>query len=43
MCGIIGFADYQIYRLRQDAYLDDDVENAWNCVTIPNNSNHFSG
>lgn len=27
--------DYQIYRLRQDAMLDGDVENAWNCVAIP--------
>ena len=28
-------AGYQIYRLRTDAYLDEDVENAWNCVAIP--------
>lgn len=31
---------YQIYRVRKDAMLDSDVENAWNCVAIPRNS-HF--
>jgi FkbM family methyltransferase len=29
---------YQIYRVRQDARLDHDVENAWNCVAIPKGS-----
>jgi hypothetical protein len=29
---------YQIYRVRQDAMLDRDVENAWNCVAIPKGS-----
>ena len=29
---------YQIYRVRQDAMLDSDVENAWNCVAIPRNT-----
>jgi FkbM family methyltransferase len=29
---------YQIYRVRQDAMLDNDVENAWNCVAIPRNT-----
>ncbi len=29
---------YRIYRLRKDAYLDGDVENAWNCVAIPDDS-----
>lgn len=27
--------DYQIFRLRKDALLDTDVENAWNCVAVP--------
>jgi FkbM family methyltransferase len=27
--------DYQIFRLRKDALLDNDVENAWNCVAVP--------
>jgi FkbM family methyltransferase len=31
---------YQIYRVRQDAMLDSDVENAWNCIAIPRNT-HF--
>lgn len=30
--------DYRIWRLRKDAMLDGDVENAWNCVAIPRNS-----
>jgi FkbM family methyltransferase len=30
--------DYTIYRLREDAMLDKDVENAWNCVAIPRNT-----
>ena len=30
--------EYQIYRVRQDAMLDGDVENAWNCVAIPRNT-----
>lgn len=29
---------YKIYRVRQDAMLDTDVENAWNCVAIPQNT-----
>lgn len=29
---------YQIYRVRKDAMLDGDVENAWNCVAIPRNT-----
>ena len=33
---------YLIYRLRQDATLDNDVLNAWNCVAIPRNSQFFS-
>jgi len=31
-------ADYKIFRLRRDVKLDSDVENAWNCVAIPNGS-----
>jgi FkbM family methyltransferase len=26
---------YDIYRLRKDARLDQDVEHAWNCVAVP--------
>jgi FkbM family methyltransferase len=29
---------YKVYRVRQDAMLDTDVENAWNCVAIPHNT-----
>jgi FkbM family methyltransferase len=29
---------YRIYRLREGLKLDDDLENAWNCVAIPQNS-----
>ncbi|MEI8087476.1 MAG: FkbM family methyltransferase [Paludibacter sp.] len=29
---------YKIHRVRKDSMLDDDVENAWNCVAIPCNS-----
>ena len=29
---------YTIFRLRKDAMLDSDVENAWNCVAIPRNT-----
>jgi FkbM family methyltransferase len=29
---------YSIYRIRKDAMLDNDVDNAWNCVAIPENS-----
>jgi FkbM family methyltransferase len=29
---------YQIFRVRQDAMLDGDVKNAWNCVAIPRNT-----
>ena len=29
---------YTILRLRKDAMLDSDVENAWNCVAIPRNT-----
>lgn len=29
---------YKIYRVREDAMLDRDVENAWNCVAIPQGS-----
>lgn len=29
---------YQIYRVRKDAMLDSDVENAWNCIAIPRNT-----
>lgn len=29
---------YVIFRLRKDAMLDSDVENAWNCVAIPKGS-----
>jgi FkbM family methyltransferase len=27
--------NYEIFRLRQDGKLDQEVENAWNCVAIP--------
>jgi FkbM family methyltransferase len=26
---------YELFRLRKDAMLDRDVENAWNCVAVP--------
>ena len=29
---------YTIFRLRKDAMLDSDIENAWNCVAIPRNT-----
>jgi len=29
---------YEIMRLRQEGRLDNDVENAWNCVAIPKDS-----
>lgn len=32
---------YEIFRLRRDGSLDDDVESAWNCVAIHGES-HFS-
>ena len=31
---------YDIFRLRDDAMLDSDVDNAWNCLAIPRNT-HF--
>jgi len=30
--------EYKIYRLNYQGNLDADVENAWNCVAIPNNT-----
>ncbi len=29
---------YAIFRLRKDAMLDSDVENSWNCVAVPLNT-----
>ena len=29
---------YTIFRLRKDAMLDSHVENAWNCLAIPQGS-----
>jgi FkbM family methyltransferase len=28
-------ADYEIFRLRKDGYLDECVDSAWNCVAVP--------
>lgn len=28
-------ADYRIYRLRKDGFLDQRTDNAWNCVAVP--------
>ena len=28
-------ADYGIFRLRKDGYLDECVDSAWNCVAVP--------
>jgi hypothetical protein len=30
--------EYDVFRLRQDAKLDSNIENAWNCVGIPRES-----
>lgn len=29
---------YRIYRVTQNAMIDNDVENAWNCIAIPRNT-----
>jgi FkbM family methyltransferase len=34
---IIG-ADYKIFRLRQDGYLGENVENSWNCIAVHSES-----
>ena len=32
---IILGVSYLIFRVRKDAFLDHDLENAWNCVALP--------
>ena len=33
--------DYNIYRLRNDGYLDKDYMNTWNCVAVNVNSDVY--
>ena len=33
--GLILGGDYLIFRLRKEAFLDHELELAWNCVAVP--------
>jgi FkbM family methyltransferase len=33
--------NYKIYRLNKNGFLDNQTENAWNCVAVPDRYNHL--